>query len=356
VGEHRVGHARHGRRHYPEAEHANYQPYHVTLFGRHVDIEHECPPRQPEGKKQQGVETKRRRVQFDPEHMCQSRHAGHCHQVEEELGPARMSLDQCLLGFVGSVQIARRVTLVFVSVSRFRMRGAGGPETLGVATTRGLEIKGPGTHTSCVLPFRVEEVGRLLIGGRRRLVRQCPASPEDSGDAVTASGLVSGSLGVSGLRRYWDRAVWQAGLRHVGTELPGDSYGPLAVPQPPWSNYRSDLRWSAKTLWESPYLVFVSLGLVVLFDLSVRQVIRPRGVAGVLDLAVEVFLVGFVGAQRVWFLRKLRGVRFEAAEVWTVPWRFFGRFLCLDLLGIILLIPIAIAVAVATAHHHARTT
>jgi hypothetical protein len=73
-------------------------------------------------------------------------------------------------------------------------------------------------------------------------------------------------------------------------------------------------------------------------------------------LAVEVFLIGFVGAQRVWFLRKLRGVPFEAREAWTVPWKFFGRFLCLDLLGALLVIPIVVPLAIATAHHRTTTT
>jgi hypothetical protein len=100
----------------------------------------------------------------------------------------------------------------------------------------------------------------------------------------------------------------------------------------------------------------MSVGLVAVFDLSSRGVIRPRAVAGLLSFAVEVFLIGFVGAQRVWFLRKLRGIHFEAREAWTVPWRFFGRFLCLDLLGTLLVIPIVVPLAIATAHHRTTTT
>jgi hypothetical protein len=166
--------------------------------------------------------------------------------------------------------------------------------------------------------------------------------------------------GSPGLLRYWDGSVWQEGLRHTGTRLPGDPAIPLPVPLAqtgsPWGTYRSDLKWSARTLRSSPYFVLVSVGLIALVDLGSRGVIRPRAVSGLLSFVVEVFFIGFVGAQRVWFLRKLRGARFEAGEVWTIPWQFFGRFLCLDLLGTILVVPIVIPLAVATAHRRTSTT
>jgi hypothetical protein len=41
---------------------------------------------------------------------------------------------------------------------------------------------------------------------------------------------------------------------------------------------------------------------------------------------------------------------------WRVPWQFFGRFLCLDLLGTILVIPIVVPVAIATARGRTNTT
>jgi hypothetical protein len=149
-------------------------------------------------------------------------------------------------------------------------------------------------------------------------------------------------------------------FRHSGTRLTGDSFIPLPVPHAqsgsPGKTYRSDLKWSANTLRSSPYFVLVSVGLVALFDLSSRGVIRPRAVAGLLSFAIEVFLIGFVGAQRVWFLRKLQGARFEAREVWTVPWRFFGRFLCLALLGTLLVIPVVVPLTIATAHNRTTTT
>ena len=166
--------------------------------------------------------------------------------------------------------------------------------------------------------------------------------------------------GSPGLLRYWDGSVWKEGLRHTGARLPNSESIPVPVPQPqsgsPWVTYRSDLMWSARTLRSSPYFVLVSVGLVALFDLGARRAIPPRALSGLLSFAIEVFSIGFVGAQRVWFLRKLQGVRFEPREAWTVPWQFFGRFLCLDLLGAILVVPIVVPLAVATAHHRTNKT
>src|ERR1700722_8305740 len=88
--------------------------------------------------------------------------------------------------------------------------------------------------------------------------------------------------GAPGLLRYWDGSVWKEGLRHTGTRLPGDFLTPLPVPRAqsgsPWATYRSDLKCSARTLRSSPYFVLLSVGLVAVFDLSSRGVIRPRAI------------------------------------------------------------------------------
>lgn len=101
--EHGVRHARHGRGHGPEAEHADHQPQHAGLAGGDVAVQHERRPGQPQRQEQQCVETERRGVQFRPEHVCQRGHTGHRHEVEEQLGPARVPLDPGVLGLVVDV-------------------------------------------------------------------------------------------------------------------------------------------------------------------------------------------------------------------------------------------------------------
>jgi hypothetical protein len=95
--------------------------------------------------------------------------------------------------------------------------------------------------------------------------------------------------------------------------------------------------------------------LYALLDLGLRGA-RPIALTRLLALAVEIFLVGFVGTQRVWFLRKARGVRLWPQEVWTISWRFFGRFLCLGLLSGIVFAVVLVPVVVATAHQVGSTT
>jgi hypothetical protein len=98
------------------------------------------------------------------------------------------------------------------------------------------------------------------------------------------------------------------------------------------------------------------VGITAVFDLSVRHLIGPTAISGLLALAVEVFLVGFVGAQRVWLYRTLSGSPFGSGEAWTLPWRFFGRFVCLGLLAALTLLPLLIPISIAENHHRSVST
>jgi membrane-anchored glycerophosphoryl diester phosphodiesterase (GDPDase) len=69
-----------------------------------------------------------------------------------------------------------------------------------------------------------------------------------------------------------------------------------------------------------------------------------------LTVAAEVFFVGFVGTQRVWFLRRARGIEIRPSEVWSLSWRFFGRFFVLDLLCAIPVAAVAIPIVAINTH------
>jgi hypothetical protein len=103
-------------------------------------------------------------------------------------------------------------------------------------------------------------------------------------------------------------------------------------------------------LWASPALVLLSLALLLIPEAQSHR-IRPTALWTLVGLAAELFLVGFVGAQRIWFVRNLRGHSLEPNEVWVLSWRFFWRFVRLGLLAAIALVP-AIVIAIVTTSHH----
>lgn len=140
--------------------------------------------------------------------------------------------------------------------------------------------------------------------------------------------------------------TWNPGIAFI---RPSGVPDPVAQSGRAWSTYRTDLKWSASALVASPWLVIVSIAPFVLLELRVREV-HPVPLWSLLWLAAEVFFLGFTGTQRVWFLRKARGVGIDPSEVWTLSWRFFGRFFCLDLLLAIPILLVAIPVIVANTH------
>jgi hypothetical protein len=149
--------------------------------------------------------------------------------------------------------------------------------------------------------------------------------------------------------RYWDGSMW------VGIDRQKTGPEPTIQSGAPWATYWADLKWSAMALWSCPFLAIVSVALLAIVDLGTRGAIGTA-VSALLTLIVEVFLIGFVGTQRVWFLRHLNGERFDAQDVWTVSWRFFGRFLCLGLLGVVTALPIFIPLGLAAQRHRTTST
>ncbi|HEX9695543.1 MAG TPA: hypothetical protein VGB64_04425 [Actinomycetota bacterium] len=60
----------------------------------------------------------------------------------------------------------------------------------------------------------------------------------------------------------------------------------------------------------------------------------------VLALPTGIFLIGWNGTQRIWYLRSFRGGTIEASEAWRFTWRFFGRHL---VVGLVIGAPIMLA-------------
>ena len=57
------------------------------------------------------------------------------------------------------------------------------------------------------------------------------------------------------------------------------------------------------------------------------------GEAGIIAFAAFLFSIGWVGTQRIWYLRAFRNKPMSARDVWSLSWRFFGRNLLISILG-----------------------
>ena len=61
-----------------------------------------------------------------------------------------------------------------------------------------------------------------------------------------------------------------------------------------------------------------------------------------LVLPILLFTVGWVGTERIWYLRAFRGHEISPGEVWKFTWAFFGRYLRVGFLVFIPFIPILV--------------
>ncbi|HLG74376.1 MAG TPA: hypothetical protein VK009_28490 [Chloroflexota bacterium] len=74
----------------------------------------------------------------------------------------------------------------------------------------------------------------------------------------------------------------------------------------------------------------VAHALLVPLELSTAPAVALPG--WLASLALGVFWIGWLGAQRVWYLRAFRSAPFGPRLLWLLSWRFLGRFLRLGLL------------------------
>ncbi len=98
-----------------------------------------------------------------------------------------------------------------------------------------------------------------------------------------------------------------------------------------WDEFRGDLRASLRAWRISPLLPVAS---ALLFLAS--YVLEPWWWA---VLPVLLFIVGWMGTERIWYLRIYRGEPIKPKELWRFSWAFFWRFVRLGVIAAIVWSP-----------------
>jgi len=115
-----------------------------------------------------------------------------------------------------------------------------------------------------------------------------------------------------------------------------------------WATFRADLGTSLAVWSSEPRLPLWTLVLALAIEIP-TAVGRQPGYSGLVFVAFpfELILVGWVGTQRIWYLRAFRGKTMGPGEASRFTKAFFGPFLVLDLLvGLILMPPFVALLAI----------
>ncbi|MEA2647072.1 MAG: hypothetical protein QOE92_2155 [Chloroflexota bacterium] len=107
----------------------------------------------------------------------------------------------------------------------------------------------------------------------------------------------------------------------------------------------SDLRLAVGALAADPRLPLLTLLLYGLW--AIPYLLVGTGGSSYLafvSIPVLLFMTGFYGTQRIWYLRVFRGQHLGAREVWTTSWAMFRRF---AIVGIVVGLPYIAIAAVA---------
>jgi hypothetical protein len=116
------------------------------------------------------------------------------------------------------------------------------------------------------------------------------------------------------------------------------------------ATFREDLAVSLGAWEKAPALPAITVLLGVAFDIP--RVVGPGG--ALISLPVGLLLVGWLGTQRIWYLRLFRGRQLERQELWPFTFAFLGRYLALGFLAGILFAFVAIPLSVAVNGQVAR--
>jgi hypothetical protein len=104
-----------------------------------------------------------------------------------------------------------------------------------------------------------------------------------------------------------------------------------------------DLAASLRAWAKDPRLPLVTLLLLVV------PILTPRdGIWAVVSFAISLFWLGWVGTERIWYLRIFRDLPFELGEGWPLTRAFIGRFLLLGCLAAACYVPVLLATLLVT--------
>ena len=139
--------------------------------------------------------------------------------------------------------------------------------------------------------------------------------------------------------------------------------------------FAADLTTSARTLVREPKLILLTFGLHLAFGAYLlatdaeqhrhdrcihahpASACQPHawlGLLGLIYFGVSLFLIGFYGTQRIWFLRAHRGEPTGRSTIWRASWSYFGRFATTGFVGLIFIAPVGIIAAVWASRHGGR--
>ena len=116
----------------------------------------------------------------------------------------------------------------------------------------------------------------------------------------------------------------------------------------PTRQFLADLARSGEVLVRHPLLPLLTLGLALLTQ---YPMLRDHfdSWAQTISLLAWVVMAGWVGTQRIWFLRAFRGEAMRPAELVTLTVAFTPRFV---LLGLLITLPTLVVVPLATVWVH----
>src|SRR6266404_4748898 len=127
------------------------------------------------------------------------------------------------------------------------------------------------------------------------------------------------------------------------------------------AEFWTDLASAAQALRRQPSVPLVSLAIMLLpgalvsalVSTSLRHSVALSWAASVIDFASAIFLLGWYGAERVFFLRHLEGKPVTLRHLLELVKPFMGRFFAVGLLfGIVMLIPMRVVAAFGLHRSH----